>query len=111
MIVQLTGLGVRARSMQTLKASYSRMLRTADQQKLIDHGPYAIVRHPGYLGSILTWTGFALTSRSVPVVGALAGLFSVYRRRMMAEEQMLTRDVPGYAEYALRTKRLIPFVW
>jgi protein-S-isoprenylcysteine O-methyltransferase Ste14 len=111
MVVQLTGLGMRAWSMRTLRASYSRTLRTAAEQKLVDNGPYAIVRHPGYLGSILTWTGFALTSRSVPVVGALTGLFSVYRRRMVAEEQMLTRDVPGYAEYALRTRRLMPFVW
>ena len=31
-------------------------------------GPYRFVRHPGYAGSLLIWTGFALTSRSLPVV-------------------------------------------
>jgi protein-S-isoprenylcysteine O-methyltransferase Ste14 len=34
-----------------------------------------------------------------------------YRRRMLAEEQLLRRELPGYAGYAERTKRLIPAVW
>jgi hypothetical protein len=33
------------------------------------------------------------------------------RRRVIAEEQLLRRDLPGYAAYCCRTKRLIPFVW
>ncbi len=111
LLVQLAGLGVRSWSMRTLRASYSRTLRTEADQQVIDSGPYRLIRHPGYLGSLMTWTGFALTSRSAPVVGTVAGLFAVYRYRITAEEQMLTRDLAGYADYTRRTKRLIPFVW
>ena len=111
LLIEVTGLGVRAWSMRTLRASYSRTLKTEPDQKVIEAGPYGLIRHPGYLGSLMTWTGFALTTRNMPVVGGLAALFAVYRYRILAEEEMLARDLTGYAEYALRTKRLVPFVW
>jgi protein-S-isoprenylcysteine O-methyltransferase Ste14 len=70
------------------------------------------VRYPGYTGSLLIWTGFALTSRSVPVLALVAGLLGrAYQRRIDAEEQLLNRDLPGYAAYQERTKKLIPHLW
>jgi protein-S-isoprenylcysteine O-methyltransferase Ste14 len=110
--MEAIGLGVRAWSMRTLGRSYSRTLRTEDDQAVIDTGPYHLVRHPGYLGSLLVWTGFALTSRSLPVaavVGAMLG--SAYQRRISAEERLLRSELPTYAAYSDRTKKLIPFVW
>jgi protein-S-isoprenylcysteine O-methyltransferase Ste14 len=110
--MQALGLGLRAWSMRTLGRSYTRTLRTEDAQRVVDSGPYRLVRHPGYAGSLLIWTGFALTSRNrlaVQVVGGLVG--GAYHRRVAAEEALLRRELPGYAAYAARTKRLIPFVW
>ena len=66
--LQAVGLGLRLWSMRTLGASYSRTLRTEWEQPLVEDGPYRLVRHPGYAGSLLTWIGFALTSGSLPVV-------------------------------------------
>ena len=110
--VERAGLAIRFWSMRTLGASYSRTLRTTDAQPVVDRGPYGWVRHPGYLGSLLTWTGFALTSQSLPTVVSIGGLLAwAYRRRIAAEEELLTRDLPGYLEYSRRTKKLIPFVW
>jgi len=113
LVVEAVGLGVRAWSMRTLGSSYSRTLRTENQvQALIDRGPYRLVRHPGYLGSLLSWAGFALTSRRVPVVGVILGLLGVaYGRRIAAEEQLLGRDLAGYVAYSRKTKKLIPFIW
>jgi protein-S-isoprenylcysteine O-methyltransferase Ste14 len=106
------GLALRIWSMRTLGASYSRTLRTADAQPVVDDGPHRLIRHPGYAGSLLTWTGFALTSRSLPVIGMVTGLLGrAYRQRIAAEEAMLGRDLPGYALYSRRTKRLVPFIW
>jgi protein-S-isoprenylcysteine O-methyltransferase Ste14 len=105
------GLGVRAWSMHTLGPSYSRTLRVEEEQQVIDTGPYRLVRHPGYSGSLLIWTGFALSSRSLPVVAAVGALLGpAYRRRIAAEEQLLRRDLPSYPAYCDRTKQLIPFV-
>jgi protein-S-isoprenylcysteine O-methyltransferase Ste14 len=107
-----SGLALRAWSMATLDAAYSRTLRVEDQQTVIDAGPYRIVRHPGYLGSILVWSGFALTSRNLmSVLGVCLPLATAYARRIQVEEALLRRDLPGYAAYSTRTWRLIPFVW
>lgn len=98
--------------MRVLGASYTRTLRTDDDQRVVDRGPYRLVRHPGYSGSLLTWAGFALTSRSVAVIVLVSALLGrAYRRRIVVEEQLLQRDLPGYADYCGRTKRLVPFVW
>ena len=60
----------------------------------------------------MAWTGFALASRSKASVVLIPGLLGVaYGRRITAEEQLLRRDLPGYAAYCQRTKRLVPFVW
>jgi protein-S-isoprenylcysteine O-methyltransferase Ste14 len=110
--LEVVGLGLRWWSMSTLKASYSRTLRNAQQGALIDDGPYALVRHPGYLGSLLTWVGFSLSSASAPTVAIVSGLLGpAYWRRIAAEEELLVRDLPGYAEYSRRTWRLIPRIW
>jgi protein-S-isoprenylcysteine O-methyltransferase Ste14 len=61
---------------------------------------------------LLVWTGFALTSRSLPVVVAVGTLLgTAYQRRIAAEEALLRRELPGYDAYSARTKRLIPLVW
>ena len=106
------GLALRAWSMRTLGAAYSRTLRTEGGQPVIDTGPYRLVRHPGYAGSLLTWTGFALTSGSLPVVAAVSVLLArAYQRRISAEEQLLCRELSAYLAYSDRTKKLVPFVW
>lgn len=110
--MQAAGIALRGASMRTLGTSYTRTLRTADRQHVVDTGPYRFVRHPGYAGSLLSWTGFALTSRSFPVIVLIAALLGrAYRQRIAAEEQLLRRELPGYPDYMLRTRRLIPFVW
>jgi len=110
--LQTVGLGVRVWAMRTLGRSYSRTLRTEAGQDVIDTGPYRLVRHPGYLGSLLIWTGFALTSASLPVVILVgASIGNAYQRRMAAEERLLRRELPQYADYCARTKKLIPLVW
>jgi protein-S-isoprenylcysteine O-methyltransferase len=110
--IEVAGLGLRAWSMRTLGSSYSRTLRVQGAQQVVDRGPYRFVRHPGYAGSLLIWTGFALTSRSFTVVEVVGGLLGIaYHRRVAAEEALLRRELPGYVAYAKRTRRLIPFVW
>jgi protein-S-isoprenylcysteine O-methyltransferase Ste14 len=110
--LQGVGLALRAWSMQSLQASYSRRLRVSNTQIVVESGPYKHIRHPGYLGSLAIWLGFALSSGSAAVVAAVAGLLiPAYRRRMEVEEQLLSKELRGYEEYRDRTKRLIPSVW
>lgn len=110
--LQLAGLGLRAWAMQTLRESYTRTLRVSNTQGVIEAGPYFRIRHPGYLGSLLIWMGFALSSGSALVLGwVMALILPIYVRRMEAEETLLSEQLRHYDEYQARTKRLIPSVW
>jgi protein-S-isoprenylcysteine O-methyltransferase Ste14 len=81
-------------------------------QKVIDTGPYAIVRHPGYVGAMLFLVGAALGFGSLwaLIPAGLASILLLLRTRW--EDQTLQAELPGYKEYAQRTRyRLIPGVW
>lgn len=113
LVLELTGIGLRGWSMRALGSFYTRTLRTeGNEHAVINTGPYRLIRHPGYAGSLLIWTGFALTSRNVPSVVVAAALLGLaYQRRITAEEHLLRRSLPGYPAYSDRTKRLIPYIW
>src|SRR5262249_51233447 len=88
-------------------------LRIEAGQEIVRRGPYAIVRHPGYLGSLLTWTGIALTSGNLLCFAvSVAALVAAYGYRIASEEAML-RDAFGarYEAYRREVRRIVPFVW
>ncbi|MFI9272998.1 methyltransferase family protein [Kitasatospora sp. NPDC052896] len=107
------GLGLRAWGMRTLGRFYTRTLRTSADQHVVRRGPYRLIRHPGYCGSLLVWTGYPLGLGSWLAVLLAAGLlFAAYHRRIEAEESLLLHSFGGeYAEYRQRTKRLLPFLY
>lgn len=107
------GLAVRAWGMTTLGAAYTRTLRTTGGQSLARNGPYRLIRHPGYSGSLLVWTGYSLGLGSWIALIVTAGvLLGVYSWRITAEERMLLGTFGDqYAEYRLHTKRLLPFLY
>lgn len=112
LIMQGCGLALRVWSMRTLGAFYTRTLRTAQNQHVVDTGPYRVIRHPGYAGALLVWIGLALASRSAPATSVVAALMGrAYQRRITAEETLLRQALPEYGNYSRRTKKLIPLVW
>lgn len=87
-------------------------VRIQDGHRVAADGPYRFVRHPGYLGIILHFvaTPFALGTW-VALIPALLGA-AVYVVRTALEDQTLRQELPGYAEFAARTRyRLLPGVW
>jgi protein-S-isoprenylcysteine O-methyltransferase Ste14 len=87
-------------------------IQTERGQKVIDTGPYAIVRHPGYVGGILFCVGTALCLGSVwaLVPASLASAILILRTQW--EDQTLQAELSGYKEYTQRVRyRLIPGVW
>ncbi len=82
-------------------------------QHVIDSGPYAFVRHPGYVGGILfmVGSGIALGSWLAWAVLAAASL-PFLLGRAVNEDRILQADLPGYRDYAARVRwRLLPGVW
>jgi protein-S-isoprenylcysteine O-methyltransferase Ste14 len=114
MISQAVVLGSYLMTYRVLKENSfaSRIIEVEAGQRVISTGPYRIVRHPLYLGAtlMLLFTPFALGSYwALLAFGPLVALIVF---RLLNEEKVLRRELPGYSEYCLRTRfRLIPFVW
>jgi protein-S-isoprenylcysteine O-methyltransferase Ste14 len=87
-------------------------IRVEPDQKVIDTGPYAYVRHPMYAGAVWLFVGIPLALGSWWSVGLLIPFSAVLLWRLLDEERILSRDLAGYSEYMRRVKhRLIPHVW
>jgi len=79
---------------------------------VITTGPYQVVRHPTYVGTILTWlsTPLILGSWWAMIPSGLCILLFVVRTAL--EDKTQREELPGYAEYAQRVRyRLLPGVW
>jgi protein-S-isoprenylcysteine O-methyltransferase Ste14 len=90
----------------------SATIEMAANQKVIDSGPYSLLRHPMYAGALLYLLGMPLALGSywglVPFVAMIP--FLIWR--IFDEEMMLTRELEGYGEYKQRVRyRLVPGVW
>lgn len=77
-----------------------------------DTGIYKLVRHPGYLGMIISLLAMPLLTGSfwsyIPITVAVILLFI----RTYLEDETLKKELSGYVDYSLRSKqRLLPKIW
>lgn len=80
--------------------------------KVCMKGLYQFVRHPGYLGSILTHIGTPLMLSSNLAFIITAIFIYLYAVRARKEEQVLTKELEGYEEYKRKVRwRFFPFIW
>jgi len=90
----------------------SRVVEVAEGQRVIDTGPYAIVRHPMYVGVLLMYvfSPLALGSYWAMLSGVL--MFYLLVKRILREEKMLAAELEGYSAYKNEVRyRLLPGVW
>jgi protein-S-isoprenylcysteine O-methyltransferase Ste14 len=84
-------------------------IRVEENQRVISTGPYAIVRHPMYAAALILMLGIPLALGSWWGLLAFAPGVPALVWRILDEERLLKRDLPGYAEYMQRMRfRLIP---
>ena len=83
----------------------------AEARKLVTEGPYRIVRHPLYFTEGIAIVGVFLPYLSIQAAFLFVLLVAVQLIRMHYEEQVLRSTFPEYADYARRTRRVIPGVW
>lgn len=80
-----------------------------DVRGLVVRGPYRLVRHPLYLGELTAAFGIAVGSRQPwAAAGAWLVCVGIQIARTHYEEANLRAQFPAYAEYAARTKRILP---
>jgi protein-S-isoprenylcysteine O-methyltransferase Ste14 len=75
---------------------------------LVTRGPYAIVRHPVYVGEFGTFAGLLIAAPTAWNFAAILAFCAGQAVRMRLEEEALTREFPEYAEYAARTPAIVP---
>ncbi len=81
-------------------------------QRVISSGPYAIVRHPMYASALVYLAGTPLALGSYWGLLALVFMLPFLVWRLVDEEHLLVRELPGYADYRRQVRyRLVPFVW
>ena len=80
--------------------------------KLIQNGPYKVIRHPRYLGIFVFFTGISLTFRSLLGIMLVMVLAAVLVWRVFAEEKMMHQEFgKEWEAYRAKTWRLIPYLF
>jgi len=106
------GILVRQWAIAVLGRFFSLTVRVAEDHRVVDKGPYRLVRHPSYTGVLITFIGLGLAVQSWGALLVLLGVFSLsFGYRMRVEERTLLSTLgEDYAQYMRRTKRRIPFL-
>ena len=90
----------------------SRTIEVQQGQTVVSTGLYGIVRHPMYAATLLLFQSMPLVLGSVPAFLVFLCYPAIIARRILGEEEVLKRDLPGYAEYLHKVRwRLIPYIW
>ena len=93
-------------------AYLSRTIKVEEGQAVVDTGLYGVVRHPMYAVTILLFLMIPLVLGSWYALIVFAFYPAIIIVRLKDEEELLTRELLGYAEYKQEVKyRIIPFVW
>jgi protein-S-isoprenylcysteine O-methyltransferase Ste14 len=87
-------------------------IEIADDQRVIDSGPYAVVRHPMYAGALILLAGLPLGLGSWWGLIPTVLMVPVLVWRLTREEAFLAANLAGYGDYRGRVRyRLAPIVW
>jgi protein-S-isoprenylcysteine O-methyltransferase Ste14 len=87
-------------------------VRVEQGQKVISSGVYALVRHPMYFGALFLFAGTPVALGSWWALLLFPVLIPILVARILNEEKLLARDLPGYIEYMQKVRyRLIRGVW
>jgi protein-S-isoprenylcysteine O-methyltransferase Ste14 len=82
------------------------------EQKVIVTGPYALVRHPMYVGALVMLMGVPLALGSLWGLVAIVPMTVVLAARLLDEERFLAKNLAGYCEYQSKVRyHLLPLIW
>ena len=87
-------------------------IEIGDDQRVIASGPYALVRHPMYVGALVMLVGVPLALGSSWGLVAIVPMTIVLVARLLDEEKFLARNLAGYSEYQSKVRyHLLPLIW
>ena len=90
----------------------SRTIEVQEGQQVVSTGLYGIVRHPMYMATLVLFLSMPLVLGSALAFMVFLAYPLIISKRIRNEEEVLARELPGYANYLQKVRwRLIPFVW
>jgi protein-S-isoprenylcysteine O-methyltransferase Ste14 len=104
----LTALALHIWSRAHLQQFYAERVEVQPEHKVIDTGPYKLMRHPVITSFFGIATGLFLINPAAPTLAALLYTIWDFTRAAKQEEELLAKTLPGYAAYAHRTPRFLP---
>ena len=107
------GILIRVAAKRALGRFFVGAIVIQDDHRVVTEGPYAIVRHPGYAGSIVALVGLGLATANVLSILVFTGVaLLVFVRTIKVEEATLTAALgQPYVDYAQHRARLVPGIW
>jgi protein-S-isoprenylcysteine O-methyltransferase Ste14 len=107
------GIGIREWAVTTLRGFFLFTVGVREGHRIVETGPYKLVRHPSYTGAIFTFLGIGFATQSAVAVLILAVICGLaYGYRIHIEERALVKGLgEEYSRIMGKTKRLIPFVF
>ena len=87
-------------------------IEIGDEQRVVMTGPYALVRHPMYVGALVMLVGVPLALGSLWGLVAIVPMTVVLVARLLDEEKFLAKNLAGYCEYQSKVRyHLVPLIW
>ncbi len=113
MALAVIGLMIRIHSLLTLKQYFTYSVAKVENHKILDAGLYQLIRHPGYLGQLIIFTGISTSiSNWLSILVMMIPVTLGYLYRIKAEEKfMIEQFGEDYLKYQERTKRIIPLLY
>lgn len=110
LIISAIGLAIRIFSIKTLNRYFTYSVTKVANQEIVEKGLYKTIRHPGYLGQIIIFTGISISlSNWVSIILMLISIMIGYINRINVEEKFMLKQLgSNYYSYQKRTKRLLP---
>lgn len=107
----LVSLALHIWSRSHLQHYYAERVEVQPEHKVIDTGPYKLMRHPVITSFFGIATGLFLINPALTTLAALLYTLWDFTRAAKQEEDLLAKTLPGYADYARRTPRFLPGLW
>jgi protein-S-isoprenylcysteine O-methyltransferase Ste14 len=112
-VLYLSGLALFAKTITT-NPFFEGMVRHQVEQghRVIREGPYARVRHPGYVAFLLIFAALPCLLGSAWALAGTGALLGLFMLRIVKEERLLADSLSGYKDYQASVRyRLLPGVW
>jgi len=94
-----------------LQQYYAERVEVQPGHQLINTGPYALMKHPVITSFFGIAGGLFLINPALTTLAALLFTIWSFTRAARQEEDLLSKTIPGYADYSRRTPRFLPRLW